>query len=39
MKTLDQRRWWALGALSLTMLVIGLDSTVLNVAVPPSRTA
>jgi MFS transporter, DHA2 family, multidrug resistance protein len=34
MKTLDQRRWWALGALSLTMLVIGLDSTVLNVAVP-----
>jgi EmrB/QacA subfamily drug resistance transporter len=28
------RRWWALGALVLTMLVIGFDSTILNVALP-----
>ncbi|WP_369045922.1 MFS transporter [Sinomonas sp. P10A9] len=26
------RRWWILGALALTMLVVGLDATVLNVA-------
>ena len=30
----DTRRWWALGALALAMLTIGLDSTILNVAVP-----
>jgi EmrB/QacA subfamily drug resistance transporter len=28
------RRWWALGALALTLLVVGLDLTVLNVALP-----
>ncbi|MFC1442450.1 MFS transporter [Streptacidiphilus sp. N1-10] len=28
------RRWWALGALCLAVLVIGFDSTVLNVALP-----
>ncbi|OZM78955.1 MFS transporter [Pseudonocardia sp. MH-G8] len=28
------RRWWALGVLSLVLLVVGLDLTVLNVAVP-----
>ncbi|MGF7235526.1 MAG: DHA2 family efflux MFS transporter permease subunit, partial [Frankia sp.] len=28
------RRWWALAALSVTLLVVGLDVTVLNVALP-----
>lgn len=28
------RRWWALGALSLAMLAVGLDATVLSVALP-----
>ncbi len=28
------RRWWALFAMALSLLVIGLDSTVLNVALP-----
>lgn len=28
----DPRRWWALGALCLSLLVVGLDGTVLNVA-------
>ncbi|WP_155371957.1 DHA2 family efflux MFS transporter permease subunit [Catellatospora vulcania] len=28
------RRWWALGALVLSVLVVGLDGTVLNVALP-----
>jgi MFS transporter, DHA2 family, multidrug resistance protein len=27
-------RWWAMGATALTLLVIGLDMTVLNVALP-----
>ncbi|MBV9512673.1 MAG: MFS transporter, partial [Mycobacteriaceae bacterium] len=27
-------RWWALGALALSMLTIGLDTTVLTVALP-----
>src|ERR1700712_1676824 len=30
----DNKRWWALGALALAMLTIGLDATILNVAVP-----
>jgi len=34
MNSPDRRRWWALSALALAMLVIGLDSTVLTVAVP-----
>jgi MFS transporter, DHA2 family, multidrug resistance protein len=34
MTTLGARRWWALGALALTLLVVGLDLTVLNVALP-----
>ena len=29
-----QARWWALGALALSMLTIGLDTTVLTVALP-----
>jgi MFS transporter, DHA2 family, multidrug resistance protein len=28
------RRWWALGAVSLSVLVVGLDGTVLSVALP-----
>ena len=29
-----RRRWWTLGILSLSLLIIGLDNTVLNVAIP-----
>ncbi|MCC6791955.1 MAG: MFS transporter, partial [Thermomicrobiales bacterium] len=29
-----QRRWWTLAVLSLSLLIIGLDNTVLNVALP-----
>jgi MFS family permease len=29
-----QRRWWTLGVLCLSLLVIGLDNTILNVALP-----
>src|SRR4051794_19611383 len=32
-------RWWALAALALSMLTIGLDSTILNVALPTLSTA
>ncbi|RKE17708.1 MFS transporter [Streptomyces sp. TLI_171] len=28
------RRWWALGALVLSVLVVGLDGTIVNVALP-----
>src|SRR6185369_13419422 len=28
------RRWWALGVLCLSLLVITLDNTILNVAIP-----
>ncbi|MEU0007075.1 MFS transporter [Streptomyces sp. NPDC006314] len=31
---LDPRRWWALGALVTSMLVLGFDMTILNVALP-----
>ncbi|MFI0903941.1 MFS transporter [Streptomyces sioyaensis] len=30
----DPRRWWALGALITAMLVLGFDTTILNVALP-----
>jgi DHA2 family multidrug resistance protein-like MFS transporter len=30
----DDRRWWALGAISLAVLAVGLDGTVLSVALP-----
>jgi EmrB/QacA subfamily drug resistance transporter len=30
----ESRKWWALGALSLAVLVVGLDGTVLSVALP-----
>ncbi|MGF1425953.1 MFS transporter [Kitasatospora sp. LaBMicrA B282] len=29
-----RRKWWALGALSLSMLAVGLDGTILSVALP-----
>jgi MFS family permease len=29
-----ERRWWVLGVLCLSLLVIGLDNTILNVALP-----
>ena len=29
-----QRRWWILGVLSLSLLIISLDNTILNVALP-----
>ena len=32
--TIYARRWWTLGVLCLTLLVIGLDNTILNVALP-----
>ena len=38
MKTSEGRRWWALGALSLSVLVVGLDLTVLNLALPTLAT-
>src|SRR5690606_38819496 len=28
------RRWWALGVLTLSLILIGLDNTILNVALP-----
>jgi EmrB/QacA subfamily drug resistance transporter len=34
----NPRRWWALAAMVLAMLVVGLDSTVLNVALPTMST-
>jgi EmrB/QacA subfamily drug resistance transporter len=35
----DGRRWWALGALTLAVLAVGLDGTVLSVALPTLATA
>ena len=32
--TARQRRWWTLGVLCVSLLVIGLDNTILNVALP-----
>lgn len=32
------RRWWALGAVSLAVLVVGIDGTVLSVALPTLAT-
>ncbi len=34
MKSIGNRRWWALGALSLGVVAVGLDVTVLGVALP-----
>jgi EmrB/QacA subfamily drug resistance transporter len=32
---IHRRRWWTLAVLSLSLLMIGLDATILNVALPP----
>ncbi len=37
MKT-ENRRWWALSAMVLSVLVVGLDATVLNLALPTLST-
>lgn len=29
-----ERRWWTLGVLALALLVISIDNTILNVAIP-----
>src|ERR1035438_8005805 len=34
MNVSSTRRWWALGALAISVLVVGLDLTVLNLALP-----
>ena len=39
MTNLGNRRWWALGALTLAVLAVGLDGTVLSVALPTLATA
>src|SRR3954462_9387782 len=36
---LADRRWWALGALMLSILMIGFDATILNVALSTLATA
>jgi EmrB/QacA subfamily drug resistance transporter len=36
---LGTRRWWALGAIVLSLLAIGFDATILNVALPTLATA
>ena len=37
-RSLGVRRWWALGAVSLAVLAVGLDGTVLSVAMPTLAT-
>ena len=39
MTNLGNRRWWALGALTLAVLAVGLDGTVLSVALPTLASA
>jgi len=39
MNSIGNRRWWALGALTLGVLAVGLDVTVLSVALPTLATA
>jgi EmrB/QacA subfamily drug resistance transporter len=36
---MNARRWWALGALAVCLLTLGLDGTILNVALPTLATA
>src|SRR4051794_2414732 len=33
-RTTHARRWWTLGVLCLSLLAVGLDNTILNVALP-----
>src|SRR5215472_3217351 len=35
----DNRKWWALGALTLSVLAVGLDGTILSVALPTLANA
>lgn len=37
-KTSERQRWWALGALTLSVLTIGFDITIMNVALPTMAT-
>jgi EmrB/QacA subfamily drug resistance transporter len=39
MPALGSRRWWALGALIVSLLTIGFDATILNVALPTLATS
>ncbi|MEP7024606.1 MAG: MFS transporter, partial [Actinomycetota bacterium] len=39
MSSSDSRRWWALGALAVSVLVVNLDLTVLNLALPTLATS
>jgi EmrB/QacA subfamily drug resistance transporter len=39
MVAISARRWWALGALTLPVLAVGLDGTVLSVALPTLAAA
>ncbi|CAI7980306.1 MFS transporter, DHA2 family, multidrug resistance protein [Frankia sp. Hr75.2] len=39
MSSSESRRWWALGAVSLSVLAVSLDGTVLSVAQPTLSTA
>jgi len=39
MATITDRRWWALGAVTLAVLAVGLDITVLSVALPTLATS
>ncbi len=39
MNNSSTRRWWALGALTLAVLAVGLDGTILSVALPTLATA
>src|SRR5258708_459882 len=39
MNTIGTRKWWALGALTLAVLAVGLDGTVLSVAIPTLASA
>ena len=39
MEKTGARRWWALIAVAASMLVVGLDLTVLNLALPSIGTA
>jgi EmrB/QacA subfamily drug resistance transporter len=35
--TSSDRRWWALGVLSITQLMVALDATVINIALPHAQ--
>src|SRR5437660_12729289 len=39
MKFRENRKWWALVALALSVLIVGIDLTVLNVALPTMAPA